>query len=82
MTSKNDTNHYEGALLEEIRDDVKTVLEGQASLAHVPVAITRLQDDMTTVKADIKTIKLAVKDQCKDHKDLVKRVSERWNKRP
>ncbi|HET7060146.1 MAG TPA: hypothetical protein VFH99_02415 [Candidatus Saccharimonadales bacterium] len=60
MSDKNNTNHYEGALLEEIRDDIKTVLEGQQSMAHVPSDLAQLKDDMTVVKADIKTIKAVV----------------------
>lgn len=60
MSDTNDSGHYEGALLEEIRDDIKTLLEGQQSLAHVPGDLAQLKDDITIVKADIKTVKNVV----------------------
>lgn len=61
--SNDDTSHYEGALLEDIRDQLQAILEGQASLVGVPQAIANLQEDVTDLKTDIRTIKAVVTDQ-------------------
>lgn len=69
-------------ILEDVNDKFTAILEGQQAMAHLPGAVAKLQDDMTEVKADVKVIKLAVKDQTKDHKTLVERVAKHWNKPP
>ncbi len=76
MTEPKNTDHYQGALLEEIRDEVKAIHESVAPMPTLSRDVAQLKDDMVDVKADVKTIKLAVKGQSKDHKDLVKRVSD------
>jgi hypothetical protein len=53
----------DGTLLEDIDHKLSAVLEGQAAIAHLPGAVAKLQDDMTEVNADIKTIKAVVTDQ-------------------
>lgn len=74
-TNADDTSHYKGALLEDIRDQLQAVLEGQVSLAGVPQAIADLQTDMNDVKADIKVIKAVVTDQTYELKNQEHRLT-------
>ncbi len=71
----NSTDHYEGALLEEINDRLKGIQEGQASLVTVPTDITKLKLDMADVKANINIIKTAVIDHTRNINSLDTRVS-------
>jgi hypothetical protein len=41
--TNDDTNHYEGALLEDMNSKLDAVLEGQAAMADVPIRLTRLE---------------------------------------
>jgi hypothetical protein len=60
MTDKNNNDHYEGALLEDMNHKFDVILEYLTPLASVPSDVAQLKDDMTVVKADIKTIKAVV----------------------
>ncbi len=60
MSDSDNTDHYQGALLEEIREEIHAIHEGQAALTPLPAAVARLQEDMDEVKADVRTIKLVV----------------------
>lgn len=82
MRDKDDINHHCGALLEDINHKFDAIMEGQQAMAHLPKKVDQIDDRLQRVESDVTVIKLAVKDQSKDHKDLVKRVSGRWNKRP
>jgi hypothetical protein len=63
MSSENtDTDHYQGALLEDINERLKAILEGQQALAMVPSNIAQLQTDVTDIKAGIKTIKVVAEE--------------------
>ena len=75
LDDNDNTNHYEGALLEEINDRLKGIQEGQVSLVNVPGDLAVLMADMKVVKADIKTIKVAVKGHTKDINNLESRVT-------
>jgi septal ring factor EnvC (AmiA/AmiB activator) len=70
-----DTNHYQGALLEEMNDRLKALLEGQQALAMVPSNIARLQTDMTEVKGDIRIIKATLKIHSTDINGHEKRIT-------
>jgi hypothetical protein len=52
----------DAVLLEDIDHKLSAVLEGQDAMAHLPGAVTKLQEDMTEVKADIKTVIAVVTD--------------------
>lgn len=54
-----DTGHYEGALLEELRDDLQRFAE---SMAEVPGDVRRLKSDMLEVKSRLITVELVVTD--------------------
>lgn len=71
-----DKSHYEGALLEEIRDQNKAILERLEPLAKVEKGVDKLENDMTEVKVDIKTIKMVVKDHSVELKDHERRVTQ------
>ena len=62
MQNDEDHSHYEGALLEEIRDQNKVILEGLGDLKGLPAKVDKLADDMTDVKADLKVIRAVMKD--------------------
>lgn len=68
----NDTDHYEGALLEEINDRLKGIQEGQDSLAHVPEQLNNIDKRLRTVESDVKIIKSVVTEHSRDIKDLKK----------
>ncbi len=70
MSDKNHTGHYEGALLEEIRDEVKAIHESVAPLASVPGDVAQLKSDMTDVKGRLTNVEFAVKDMSKDLRRL------------
>jgi hypothetical protein len=53
------SDDYTGIILEEIRDQNKAVLEAVGALKQ-QLTLTAKQSDLEEVKADIKTIKLAV----------------------
>jgi hypothetical protein len=82
MSRNDNTDHYVGALLEDINHKFDILVEGQASMAHVPRKLDDIDDRLKTVELDVKTIKLAVKDQGKDHKKLKRRVAEHWKEPP
>jgi hypothetical protein len=50
---------YNGAMLEEIRDQNKALLEGQKDQASIS-DIRRLQQDVTELKQDMKVVNAAV----------------------
>jgi len=70
-----DTSHYEGALLEEIRDQNKAILEGLQPMPQLVNDVTQLKDDVSDIKTDIKTIKSAVKDQSRVLNNYEKHVT-------
>ena len=74
-TSDDDTSHYEGALLEEIRDQVKAIAEGQAGLwDKVDGMNTNLTQDMTQIKEDLSVVKTVVTEQVTDLDDHERRL--------
>jgi wobble nucleotide-excising tRNase len=66
-----DTDHYQGALLEEMNDRLKVLLEAQDTLAKAS-DVTRLQID---IKADISIIKTILKARSTDIGDHEKRIT-------
>jgi hypothetical protein len=75
MTSKNDNSHYQGALLEEIRDEIKAVHESVAPMPTLCRDVSQLKDDVSQLKTDVATIKAVVTDQSSQLKDHEKRVT-------
>ncbi len=69
-------------ILEDVNDKFSAILEGQQAMAHLPRQVDEIDARLQRVESDVKVIKLAVKDQTKDHKTLVERVAEHWNKPP
>lgn len=58
---QDDTSHYEGALLEEIRDQNKAILEGLTGFSGVPSKVDKIAKDVDEIKTDVKAIKSVVK---------------------
>ena len=58
-------DHYEGALLEEFREQMKFVIEALKALKDVPADVRRLKEDMIVVKSDLKVMKAVLIDQSK-----------------
>jgi predicted nucleic acid-binding Zn-ribbon protein len=73
--SDNGTGHYEGALLEEIRDKVKAIHEYVAPLESLPGDVAQLKEDMSDVKGRLANVEFAVTDLAKDMRQLNKRVT-------
>lgn len=70
-----DTSHYEGALLEDIKDQNKAILESLGALKGVPAKLDDLTDDIAELKSDMKVIKSVVKDQSNELNDHEKRIT-------
>lgn len=67
-------SHYEGVLLEDIKDQNKAILEGLGALKGVPTKLDKLTEDIAELKSDVKVIKSVVKDQShmlKDHEERI-----------
>ncbi len=65
---------YHILLLEEIRDQNKTLLEGQKDQAS-SADVRRLQQDVTELKQDMKVVRAATTDTSHQVHDLERRVS-------
>ena len=63
-------DHYEGALLESINDQLKAIQEGQDAMVSMPGDIATLKEDVSELKADVKTIKAAVTDQSMENRGI------------
>ena len=72
-TSDDDTSHYEGALLEDVRDQIKLLAE---AMADVPVDVRRLKQDVSQIKEDMTVIKYAVTEQSTDLDDHEARLKK------
>ncbi len=55
-------DHYEGAILEEIRDQNKAILEGLAPLLPMSRVVDQLKEDVAELKIDVKAIKAVITD--------------------
>lgn len=74
MANDDNTDHYEGAVLEDIRDQLAAILESQQLLKDVPRDIAIVKEDITEIKSDLQAIKAAVKDHSKqfdNHEDRI-----------
>jgi archaellum component FlaC len=75
-TDDDNTDHYEGALLEDIRDQIKRLTE---ALAEVPQDVRQLKEDVGEVKQDVKVVKAVVSNQSSDldnHEKRLKRLEK------
>ena len=72
---QDDTSHYEGALLEEIRDQNKAILEGLQPMPQLVQDVHQLKEDVSEIKTDIKVIKSVAKDQSRALKDHEERIT-------
>lgn len=75
-TDNNDTSHYEDALLEDIDDRLKGILEGQDSLAHVPKQLNDMDDRLRNVESDVKVIKKVVTEHSYELKAIKTRITK------
>jgi septal ring factor EnvC (AmiA/AmiB activator) len=79
MSSHTDDKHYTGVLLEKIYDGIKTILEVVAPMQEKVNRIPRIEEDITEMKTDIKTIKLAVRytdAQVKNHEQRITKLEK------
>ena len=66
--------NYVAVILEEVRDQYGKIMEGLDSIRGLPRQVSKLQDDMTEVKSDIKVIKAVVTNQSQqlsNHEDRI-----------
>ena len=54
------TDHYEGAILEEVRDQITRLAE---AMSEVPGKVRNIDERLGTIESDVKVIKAAVTDQ-------------------
>ena len=73
MGDNND--HYEGALLEEIRDDVRRLAEAVGGLSELPERVRVMDERLMGVEDDVKAIKAAVTDMNADLRDHEHRIT-------
>jgi peptidoglycan hydrolase CwlO-like protein len=67
MSDKNDNDHYEGALLEDINHKLDAIMEGQQAMASLPGDVAQLKEDMSDVKNDLEAIKAVAR----EHSELL-----------
>jgi ribosomal 50S subunit-associated protein YjgA (DUF615 family) len=75
VNTHDDTGHYEGSLLEDIRDKVDAIAE---AVSGVSGRVNQVQERLTKVEQDtrlIPAIQAAITDQAKEFKGLSKRVT-------
>jgi polyhydroxyalkanoate synthesis regulator phasin len=68
---------YSAALLEEIRDQNKVILEYVGELPGIKNDIAELKDDVAVLKSDMKVVKAAITDishQLADHEHRITRL--------
>lgn len=66
---------HDTILLEDMNHKLDAILEGQQAMAHVPGKLESIDQRLSNVEADTHVIKLAVKAQTQDHRQLKKRVT-------
>ena len=71
-TDNDDTSHYEGALLEDIRDSVQRLTE---AMAEIPGDVRQLKEDVGQLRQDVAVIKAVVTDQSSDLRGLDTRAT-------
>lgn len=70
------SDRYTQILLEEIRDQNRALLEGQASLLGLPADVQILKDDVAELKSDVKVIKAVLRATNDDVKNHEKRITK------
>ncbi len=68
-------DHYEGALLEEIKSQHKAILELVGSMKDHVKHIPKIGDGINSLKRDMTTVKLVVGKTNLDVRELKRRVS-------
>lgn len=76
MQSDDNRNHYEGALLEEIRNQNKAILEVVGSMQDNVKKIPKIVDDIEIIKTDVKAIKAVIKDHSGQLDDNESRITQ------
>lgn len=74
-----DSERYTQILLEEIRDQNRALLEGQASLLGLPFKVDKIEEDVAELKSDMKVVKAAVRatnDDVRDHEHRINRLEK------
>ena len=74
-STDDDTNHYGGALLEEIRDNMKSLAEGMSSLKGTVEDINGRMSNVERNSELIPVIKTALTDQSHQVTDHEQRIS-------
>ena len=73
---KDNNDHYDGAILEDIQDQVRRLAE---TLAEVPSKVRAIDERLVDVEADVKVIKAAVTDQSQqlhNHEDRITHLEQ------
>jgi peptidoglycan hydrolase CwlO-like protein len=76
MTSNDDTSHYEGALLEDVHDQIRLLAE---AMSDVPADVRKLQQDVSQIKEDVTFVKHAVTELSSDvnnHEARLKKLEQ------
>ncbi len=74
MNKSDDT--YIGALLEEIRDQNKVVLESVGDMQRQVAVLPAMQQDIAELKQDMKVVKAAVTDLSRQVNDHERRIGD------
>lgn len=74
MGNKNDTGHYEGALLEDINHKFDVIVEYLAPLSSLPRDVAGLKSNMRDIEARLGNVEFAVIDMSKELRQLDRRV--------
>lgn len=75
--SKMSRRDYTNLILEDINGKFDLVLEAVAPIKYLQIDVAKLKEDMIEVKADLKTIKFALKHtniQVADHEVRIKKL--------
>ncbi len=78
--TNDDTDHYEGAVLEDINHQLAAILEGQAAMAGVPAKLEQLHGRLTGLEGEVKATRAAVTDLSKELRTVsgtVKAIDQR-----
>ncbi len=60
--SKQRSDEYTALILEDIHGMFATLIEGQESLAYLPARINQIDDRLSVIESDVRTIKLVLTD--------------------
>ncbi|HWB39455.1 MAG TPA: hypothetical protein VG604_04450 [Candidatus Saccharimonadales bacterium] len=70
------TDHYEGVILEEMRDNFKALAEAVAGLYPLHDKVDRIDERLQNVESDVHVIKMVMTNHSGELKDHEKRLNK------